>query len=66
MLDEGRRGLTDSRSSTTKDRYRTFLIVWSGQLVSLVGSNLTWFGISIWVVLDTGSVTQLAVILLAN
>ncbi|MDK1011084.1 MAG: MFS transporter [Actinomycetota bacterium] len=58
--------MTDSRSSTTKDRYRTFLIVWSGQLVSLVGSNLTWFGISIWVFLETRSVTQLAVILLAN
>lgn len=48
------------------DGYRTFLIVWFGQVVSLVGSSLTWFGISIWVFLDTGSVTKLAVILLAS
>lgn len=45
---------------------RTFFVVWSGQLVSLVGSNLTSFGLSIWVFLETGSVTQLAVILLAS
>jgi MFS family permease len=49
-----------------EDRYRTFLIVWFGQVISLVGSSLTWFGISIWVFLETGSVTQLAVILLAS
>ncbi|GMQ94183.1 MAG: hypothetical protein BMS9Abin12_1667 [Acidimicrobiia bacterium] len=46
--------------------YRTFFIVWVGQVVSIVGSGLTWFGISIWVFLETGSVTQLAVILLAS
>jgi MFS family permease len=46
--------------------YRTFLIVWIGQVVSLVGSGLTWFGISIWVFLESGSVTQLAIILLAS
>lgn len=45
---------------------RTFFVVWSGQLVSLVGSNLTAFGLSVWVYLETGSVTQLAVILLAS
>lgn len=48
------------------DGYRTFLIVWSGQVVSLVGSSLTWFGISIWVFLETGSVTQLSIVLLAS
>lgn len=48
------------------DGYRTFLIVWSGQVVSIVGSTLTWFGISIWVFLETGSVTQLAIVLLAS
>ena len=58
--------MTEGQQSTAEGRYRTFLIVWSGQLVSIVGSNLTWFGISIWVYLETGSVTQLAVILLAN
>lgn len=48
------------------DGYRTFLIVWGGQVVSIIGSSLTWFGISIWVFLDTGSITSLAIILLAS
>ncbi len=45
---------------------RTFLIVWFGQVISLVGSGLTWFGLSIWVFLETGSVTSLAMVLLAS
>jgi DHA3 family macrolide efflux protein-like MFS transporter len=44
----------------------TFLTVWFGQVVSLVGSGLTWFGLSIWVFLETGSVTSLAMVLLAS
>jgi len=55
----------DTQSKMTSG-YRTFLIVWMGQVVSIVGSGLTWFGISIWVFLETGSVTQLAVILLSS
>ncbi len=46
--------------------FRTFLIVWSGQLVSLIGSSLTWFGLSVWVFLETGSVTSLSMMLLAS
>jgi DHA3 family macrolide efflux protein-like MFS transporter len=46
--------------------YRTFLIVWFGKLVSLVGSSLTWFGLSVWVFLETGSVTSLSLMLLAS
>jgi MFS family permease len=45
---------------------RTFLVVWFGQLVSLVGSNLTWFGLSIYIFQQTGSVTQLALVMLAG
>jgi MFS family permease len=56
----------DLDSSVNRERYRTFLIVWFGQVISLVGSGLTWFGISIWVFLESGSVTQLAIILLAS
>jgi len=44
---------------------RTFLIVWMGQLVSLVGTSLTAFALSIFVFQQTGSVTQLAMVLLA-
>lgn len=46
--------------------FRTFLIVWAGQLVSLIGSSLTWFGLSVWVFLETGSVTSLSMMLLAS
>ena len=60
------RAADEQREPSIGDGYRTFLIVWFGQVISLVGSSLTWFGISIWVFLETGSVTQLAVILLAS
>ena len=46
--------------------FRTFLIVWIGQLVSVTGSVLTGFGLSIWVYLETNSVTLLAVLTLAT
>lgn len=51
----------DQRSGT-----RTFFIVWFGQLVSLVGTSLTGFGLSIYIFQQTGSVTQLASIMLAS
>jgi len=61
----------DNKSMTTdtaKERsgLRTFLIVWAGQLVSLVGTSLTAFGLSIFIFQETGSVTQLAMINLAG
>ena len=54
--------------TTTKERSgtRTFYIVWFGQLVSLVGTSLSWFGMSIFIFQETGSVTQLALVLLAG
>ncbi len=45
---------------------RTFFIVWFGQLVSLVGSSVTWFGFSIFIFQESGSVTQLALVMLAG
>ncbi|MFN6560843.1 MAG: MFS transporter [Nostoc sp. ChiSLP01] len=39
---------------------RLFLIVWFGQSVSLIGSNLTSFALDLWVYQKTGSVTQFA------
>jgi DHA3 family macrolide efflux protein-like MFS transporter len=45
---------------------RTFFVVWAGQLVSLVGTNLTGFALAVFVYLDTGSVTQLSFVLLAS
>ena len=45
---------------------RTFLVVWSGQLVSLVGSSLTGFALAVWVFRETGSATRLAFVLIAT
>ncbi len=40
--------------------FRTFFIIWAGQLVSLVGSQLTGFAMSVWVYDETHSVSLLA------
>lgn len=42
--------------------FRTFTLVWAGQLVSLTGSGLTGFALGVWVYQRTGSVTQFALI----
>ena len=39
---------------------RVFALIWFGQLVSLTGSGLTDFGLSVWVFQRTGSTTQSA------
>ncbi|MEG4166571.1 MULTISPECIES: MFS transporter [unclassified Microcoleus] len=41
---------------------RVFLLVWCGQLISLIGSGLTKFALGVWVYESTGSVTQFALI----
>lgn len=45
---------------------RTFYAVWAGQFVSLVGTALTGFALSIWVYQQTGSATKLSFVLLAS
>lgn len=39
---------------------QTFIITWIGQLVSLLGSGLTNFALSVWVYKNTNSATQFA------
>lgn len=39
-----------------------FIIIWLGQLVSLIGSELTGFALGIWVYQKTGSVTEYTLI----
>jgi MFS transporter, DHA3 family, macrolide efflux protein len=50
---------------STIGEMRTFVIVWSGQLVSLLGSGLTGFALGVWVYQRTGSATKFALIALA-
>lgn len=42
-----------------------FLVVWFGQMISLIGSSLTSFALGVWVYQRTGSVTQFSLILLS-
>jgi hypothetical protein len=52
-------------TTATTHSYRTFLIVWFGQTISILGTGLTSFGVTVWVFLETGSITALAVVLFA-
>lgn len=38
---------------------QTFLLIWFGQLISMLGTGLTGFGLGVWVYDQTGSVTHL-------
>ena len=48
-------------NQTNSNSLRAFLIIWIGQLVSLVGSQLTGFALGVWVYDETRSVSWLAV-----
>jgi DHA3 family macrolide efflux protein-like MFS transporter len=45
---------------------RTFFTIWSGQLVSLIGSQLTGFALGVWVYDQTKSVSLLALVQVAQ
>ena len=48
-------------NQTTSNGLRAFIIIWVGQLISLVGSQLTGFALGVWVYDQTHSVMLLAV-----
>src|SRR5215217_6395491 len=41
---------------------KSFLVVWLGQVISVLGTGLTHFALTIWVYKETQSVTQVALI----
>jgi MFS family permease len=45
---------------------RTYTTVWFGQMVSLIGTALTDFGVGVWIYQKTGSATPFAMILLCT
>lgn len=51
--------MVNSRLQTIRSM-QTFLIIWFGQLISIVGSGLTGFGLSVWMYEQTGQVTPIA------
>jgi len=42
---------------------RGFTVIWVGQIVSQLGSAMTWFAFSIWAWKITGEATTLALVL---
>ena len=44
---------------------KTFLVIWVGQLISIIGSGLTGFGLSVWIFSQTGKATPFALNALA-
>ncbi|MGD2207122.1 MAG: MFS transporter, partial [Anaerolineae bacterium] len=49
-----------------RSSFRTFVVVWLGQVVSLLGSTMTWFALSIWAYDITGQATALALMSLVS
>lgn len=44
--------------------FRIFLMIWLGQLSSVIGTGLTHFGLGVWVLKETGSITQFSLIIM--
>lgn len=42
--------------------FRAFLLVWSGQVLSMIGSAMTTFALGIWAYQKTGLATSLALV----
>jgi MFS family permease len=45
---------------------KSFYLIWSGQVVSILGSNLSWFAIGIWLYQQTGSASQFTLVALCT
>lgn len=48
----------------TKNSFGKFLILWSGDLVSAIGSGLTSFGLGVYIFQQTGSASKMALVTL--
>lgn len=53
-----------AQTSERKSNYRTFLLLWGGELISAVGSGLTSFGLGVYVFQKTGSAAGMALVAL--
>ena len=47
-----------------KSNYKIFLLIWSGELVSAIGSGLSSFGLGVYVFRKTGSASDMALVAL--
>ncbi len=49
-----------------KTNFRTFIFIWASQMISVIGSEMTYFGITIWAWNITGKATSLSLLLFFN
>ena len=59
-------GIQDRSKKRNFDLMRVFLVVWFGQVVSILGSSMTGFALGVWIFQQTGSATSFALTLLFN
>lgn len=57
--------INNQRNPSPPKSMTTFLVIWVGQFISLVGSGLTGFGLSVWIYAETGQATPMAITALA-
>jgi DHA3 family macrolide efflux protein-like MFS transporter len=43
-----------------------FFLIWAGQVVSILGSSLSWFALGVWIYQKTGSASQFALVALCS
>ena len=54
----------DSKVESAPQGMKTFLVIWIGQLISMLGSGLTSFGLGVWIFSQTGQATPFALTVL--
>jgi DHA3 family macrolide efflux protein-like MFS transporter len=52
------------KAPKTAQGMRTFLVIWGGQLISMIGSGLTNFALGVWIYDQTGQATPFAMTIL--
>jgi len=54
----------EKETTSTPQGMKTFFIIWIGQLISMLGSGLTGFGLAVWIFEQTGKATPFALTVL--
>lgn len=54
----------ETKSESAAQGMKTFLTIWIGQLVSMLGSGLTSFALGVWIFTETGKATPFALTIL--
>lgn len=57
-------GFAQMSEVAAQPKTSSFVVIWIGQVLSIIGSNLTGFAMSVWVYQETGSVTKFSIVVL--